>query len=299
MLPETWTILRLLKWTTSYFKSHDIEQPRVDAEVLLADTLGLSRTDLYVFYDRPVESPELARFRKHIERRLKREPVAYIVGRKEFWSMALKVTPDVLIPRPETETLVEAALKIIPEDPAPKPWRIWDLGTGSGAIILALASERPGHRFYGTDRSEKALAVARDNARMHQLDKEITWLVGDWFDVSVHRFSPVEVIVSNPPYISNQAFDELPPEIADCEPREALEGGPDGLNAIRLIVRNAQEHMVSGGRLLFEIGCGQWPAVQELIRSSGDYRQWGVFKDYSGHDRVVYATAMGQSVKGG
>jgi release factor glutamine methyltransferase len=289
MLPETWTILKLLKWTTDYFKSHGIEQPRVDAEVLLAHTVGVSRLDLYVLYDRPLEKTELEAFRGLIQRRVRREPVAYIVGKKEFWSMDLQVSRDVLIPRPETETLVEEAVKIIPPEPASEPWKILDLGTGSGAIILALASERPGHRFFGTDRSDRALDIARANSRMHQLEERITWLKADWFDVEADEFGPFDVIVSNPPYISSAEFEQLPPEITAYEPTDALEGGDDGLKAIRLIVRDAPSHLVSGGWLFLEIGHNQRLGVEEMIGSSGDYNQWGVVKDYSGFDRIAFA----------
>ena len=287
MLPETWTILKLLKWTTAYFNSHHIVQSRAAAEILLAHTLGIGRVDLYVQYDRPLESHELEVFKRFIQRRIQREPVAYIVGKKEFWSMDLKMTPDVLIPRPETENLVEAVLKAIPPEPVSAPLKILDLGTGSGAIVLALASERPGHRFYAVDRSEKALAVALDNARMLDLNKTITFLQGNWFDSVrklVHYF---DVIVSNPPYIASYEYKALPPEIAQYEPREACDGGPDGLDAIRLIIKEAARYIVPGGLLVFEIGNDQWAAVKEMIEGSGAYSEWAVIKDYSGHDRVV------------
>ena len=292
MLPETWTILKILKWTTAYFKSHHLEQPRAAAEMLLAHALGVGRVDLYVQYDRQLEVEELEVFKGFIQRRVQREPVAYIVGKKEFWSMDLEVTPDVLIPRPETETIVEAALTIIPAKPGQAPLRILDIGTGSGALALAMASERPGQSFYAVDRSEKALAVAQDNARAHDLDKAITFLQGDWFDPVRDRGRYFDVIVSNPPYISSHEFEDLPPEITQYEPREALEGGSDGLEAIRLIIKQASDHMVSGGWLLFEIGHGQWAAVDELISGVKTYSDWAVIKDYSGHDRVVRAKAM-------
>ncbi len=301
MLPETWTILKLLKWTTTYFKSHDIEQSRAAAEMLLAHTLGIGRVDLYVQYDRPLESHELELFKGFIQRRIQREPVAYIVGKKEFWSVDLKVTSDVLIPRPETETLVETAFTIVPPEPAPAPapapLRILDLGTGSGAIVLAIASERPGHTFYAVDRSEKALAVALDNARMRGLDKAITFLQGNWFDPVRDLGRYFDVIVSNPPYISSHEFKVLPPEITQYEPREAFLGGPDGLEAIRLIIKEASDHMVPGGWLLFEIGHDQWAAVEKLIAGSGAYGDWTVIKDYSGHDRVVRTKATARKTE--
>jgi len=293
MLPETWTILKLLKWTTAYFKSHRIEQARAAAEMFLAHTLGVRRIDLYVQYDRPLESRELEIFKGFVQRRMRREPVAYIVGKKEFWSMDLKVTSDVLIPRPDTETLVETAFTIVPPEPGPSPLNILDLGTGSGAIVLAMASERPSHSFYAVDRSEKALAVARDNARMRELDKTITFLRGNWFDPVRDLGRYFDVILSNPPYISSHEFEVLPPEITQYEPLEALDGGSDGLKAIRLIIKQASDSIVPGGWLLFEIGHDQWAAVETLIAGSGAYSDWAVIKDYSGHDRVVRTRATG------
>jgi release factor glutamine methyltransferase len=297
MLPETWTILKLLKWTTAHFTSHHIEHPRAAAEILLAHALGVGRVDLYIQYDRPVEAHELETFKKFIQRRVQREPVAYIVGNKEFWSMDLKVTTDVLIPRPETETLVEAAITVVPPGPDAAPVKIMDLGTGSGAIVLAMASERPAQSFFAVDRSEKAIAVAQDNARMHGLDKALTFLQGNWFD-PVHDLGRYfDVIVSNPPYISSHEFDVLPPEITQYEPRDALDGGPDGLEAIRHIIKQAPEHMVPGGWLIFEIGHDQWAAVQELITYSGTYSDWAVIKDYGGYDRVVMTRATAKKTE--
>jgi len=291
MLPETWTILKLLKWTGTYFKSHQIEQPRAAAEILLAHTLGVGRVDLYIQYDRQLEPEELELFKRFIQKRIQREPVAYIVGKKEFWSMDLKVTPDVLIPRPETETLVEAALTIVPPEPTSVPFNVLDLGTGSGAIVLAIASERIGHSFYAVDRSEKALAVAQDNARTYELNKTITFLQGNWLDPVRDRGHYFDVIVSNPPYIPSDEFEMLAPEVVQHEPRGALEGGADGLEAIRLIIKKAANCLVPGGWLLFEIGHDQWARVKKLIAESGAYSDWSVIKDYSGYDRVVRAKA--------
>lgn len=288
---EAWTILKLLNWTAGYFKSHHIEQPRAAAEKLLAHTLAVSRVDLYIQYDRPMEPSELGVFRTLIQRRRQREPVAYIVGKKEFWSLDLKVSRDVLIPRPETETLVEAALAILPKEPSPGPLKILDLGTGSGAVVLALASERAGHHFYAADCSDKALTVAKDNARTHGLDDAIVFLQGDWFEAVANRGGFFDLIVSNPPYVSQPDFETLPPEISLYEPREALNGGPDGLDAIRLIVGKATDYMTPGGWLLFEIGHDQRASVERLVRTSGAYTDLATIKDYSGFDRVVRVRA--------
>jgi release factor glutamine methyltransferase len=205
--------------------------------------------------------------------------------------MDLKVTPDVLIPRPETETLVEAALSVAQAKPSQAPLRILDLGTGSGAIVLAMASERPGQDFYAVDQSEKALAVAQENACAYQLDKAITFLHGNWFDPVRDRGRFFDVIVSNPPYISLQEFEALPAEITQYEPREALDGGSDGLKAIRRIIEQAVDHLVPGGWLLFEIGHNQWAAVHEMVSGLKTYGDCTMIKDYSGCDRVVRARA--------
>jgi len=295
MPPETWTILKLLTWTTAYFKSHDVEQPRATAEILLAHTLGVRRVDLYVQYERLLEEGELGRFKGYIKRRVQREPAAYIVGKREFWSMDFEVTPSVLIPRPETETLVEAVLAIVPAEQTPAPLRILDLGTGSGAVVVAVASERPNHEFYAVDRSEEVLAVARGNAKIHGLDKTITFLHGDWFDPVREEGQHFDVIVSNPPYIATSELEELPPEIGRHEPWKALDGGPDGLDAIRLIVVEASDHLLPGGWLLFEIGHDQWVRVKKLISAAGAYSDLSVIKDYSGHERVARARRVGNA----
>jgi release factor glutamine methyltransferase len=291
MPPEAWTILKLLDWATAYFKSHHIEQPRPDAEILLAYALDIERIDLYVQYDRPLESTELATFRRLIQRRVDREPVAYIVGEKGFWSLDLKVTPDVLIPRPETEILVEVALSIIPSKPLQRTFRILDLGTGSGAVVLALARERAGHCYYAIDCSHSALTVARDNARSHGLDKAISFSQGNWFDAVSDKGRYFDVIVSNPPYIPHADLDMLPQEISRYEPRQALDGGPDGLDSIRLIIEKAATYIIPGGWLLFEIGHDQWASVEQLMTASTAYADVTVVKDYSGLDRVVRARA--------
>jgi release factor glutamine methyltransferase len=216
---------------------------------------------------------------------LHREPVAYITGSREFWSMPLAVNPSVLIPRPETECLVEAALAALPES-APSPGRILELGTGSGAAILALAKERPRHRFVATDRSMAALLTARANARRLALDPRVDFLVGDWFA----PFRPCgawDVIVSNPPYIPTSVLADLAPEVAAFEPRQALDGGPDGLSCLRRLVTEAPAHLAAGGVLILEIGADQRRSVADLARKTAAYRHIDFRTDYAGRDRVA------------
>lgn len=287
MVDETWTIIKTLQWTTDYFQSHEIDQPRTDAEVLLAHALHLKRIELYTNYDKPLRDQELKAFKSLIQRRILREPVAYIIGKKEFWSLDLTVTPDVLIPRPETECLVEAALDFIPKG---TDRNILDLGTGSGAIILALAHERPGHRFYAVDRSEAALTVARKNAQRHGLEKAITFLRGNWFEGVQNLKKQFDIIVSNPPYIPTRQIEELSPEVARYEPRYALDGGSDGLDAVRFIIRTAPDYMVPTGKVFLEIGYDQRSAVAALTKDLGCYKDFECRKDYGNNDRVVQIT---------
>ncbi len=286
-----WTILDVLKWTASHFASHHIESPRASAEILLAHALGLNRIDLYLRYDQPLAEEELAGFKPLIRRRLKREPVAYITGTKEFWSMPLEVSPDVLIPRPETECLVAAALEIL--DALPAGARALDLGAGSGAVILALASERPGHLYFASDVSLTSLRTAKQNARRRGLAASAAFFAGDWCAPLKPDGPGFDLILSNPPYIRTGDIDGLQPEISRWEPRQALDGGEDGLGHIRRIIAAAGAHLNRSGALLMEIGHDQAPAVAAAAGQSGKYAGVDFLKDYSGIDRVarLYAAA--------
>jgi len=285
--PPEWTILKLLKWATAYFRSHDIESPRASAEILLAHALNLQRIDLYLRYDQPLDDDELSRFKAVLKRRAKREPVAYIVGQKGFWSLDLKVTGDVLIPRPETECVVELALEILC-DPSPSSGqRILELGTGSGAIILALASQLPDRRYFASDVSFKAIEIARHNARLLNLDANICFFGGDWFAPLDPESAGFDLIVSNPPYIRSAELTGLQPEIVDYEPVCALNGGDDGLASLRCIIDQGHRFLKPGGKLLVEIGHDQQEAVHQLMRQCGQYDCFRCTQDYSGRDRVV------------
>ncbi len=281
-----WTILKLLQWTSSYFESQHVESPRASAEILLAHGLNLRRIDLYLRYDQPLSAAELTHYKALIKKRLNREPVAYITGAAEFWSLPLSVTRDVLIPRPETECLVEAVQKFLAAETAPAPRRILELGTGSGAIVLALASLFPQHRYYASDREPRAVEVARRNARRHAFDGRICFFAGDWLD-PVKPAAGFDVIVSNPPYIRSDLIDRLQPEIARYEPRRALDGGRDGFKCIDRIVGAAHRFLKKGGRLYLEIGHDQRAELLQRLTVDGRYRAVRFSRDYSGHDRVV------------
>ncbi|WP_373500140.1 peptide chain release factor N(5)-glutamine methyltransferase [Desulfococcus sp.] len=287
-----WTILSILKWTTSYLNSHDIESPRASAEILLAHVLGLKRIDLYIRYDQPLIQDELSRLKTAIRRRMRREPVAYIVGEREFWSLSMIVTPDVLIPRPETECLVEAALKLLAppksaDAGAGPPLRVLELGTGSGAVALALAAELRTGLIAASDRSEKALGVAVQNARRHGLDRNLLFFSGDWFSCLRPGMTPFHMILSNPPYIPSAEIDRLQAEVSRYEPRGALDGGADGLGPIRTIIGQAPDYLRPGGHLLLEIGHDQSADIERIVELSGAYAECAFIRDYGGHLRVA------------
>ncbi len=282
--PPRWTILELLKWTTGFLGSRDIDSPRADAEVLLAAALGVDRIDLYVRYDQPLTAEELSQYKSMIKRRIRREPVAYIVGTKEFWSLSLRVCSDVLIPRPETECLVEKALGLIPEHSALK---IFEIGTGTGAVSLALASERPCCRVIASDISPSALRVARNNADDHGLGERVSFLCGNACFPLKTDLRHLDMILSNPPYIRTAELDGLQPEITLYEPRRALDGGPDGLDCIRGMITSAHRFLKPSGYLLLEIGHDQRQAVAQVAQTVGCYDPIWFEKDYSGHDRLA------------
>ena len=279
-----WTILKTLQWTADYFKRHGIENGRSSAEVLLTHCLQCRRIDLYLKYDQPLQADELARFKALIQRRCKREPDAYIVGHKEFWSLTIRVTPAVLIPRPETECLVEAALARFPCNDA---IRVLELGTGSGAISIALARERTLWCIRASDVSIEALDVARHNAgRLLETDR-IEFFNGSWFEPFEGQEGGFDLIISNPPYVAADEMAGLEPEVRLFEPASALDGGTDGLACLRHIIQTAPEYLRPSGWLILEMGCSQGEAVETMGRLCGAYQSIRVDKDYSGLDRVA------------
>lgn len=281
-----WTIHKILNWTTSYFKSHNIDTPRLDAEILLACALKSGRTALYMQHDMPLSADERAAFKALIKRRVLREPVAYIVGSKGFWSLEMTVTKDVLIPRPETECLIETALSDLSRS-GPAPKSVLELGTGSGAIILALASEHPEHLFFASDRSADALKVARKNAIRNNIGISDRFFSGDWFSPIRENMPLFDMIISNPPYIRTGDIAQLQPEISKYEPMTALDGGKDGLDAYRAIIPSAHTYLAEGGTLILEIGSDQKDDIRQIIDACGCYESVLFKKDYAKCDRVA------------
>ncbi|MDY6824261.1 MAG: peptide chain release factor N(5)-glutamine methyltransferase [Thermodesulfobacteriota bacterium] len=290
MSPETseWTILDVLKWTAGFFGDRQVEGAQLSAELLLAHTLGLNRLDLYLRYDQPLSAEELSTCRELIKRRAAGEPVAYIVGEKAFWSMTLSVTPEVLIPRPDTECLVETALACLPAEAVDADaFRVMEPGTGSGAVVLAMAGAAPHCHFFAFDRSPAAVAVARDNARRQNLLDHVAFFVSDWFSAFRTAGERFDLIVVNPPYIAAAEIDGLAPEIRRFEPRDALDGGQDGLQAIRHIVAAAPDFLKPAGRLMLEIGWDQKNDVAQIAAETDAYASPEFVKDLAGHHRVV------------
>ncbi len=287
-MEKVWTIVEIIRLTTDFFTKHQVASPRLDAELLLAYVLGLERIQLYVQFDRPLDKEELAEYRELVRRRAAHEPVAYILGQKEFWSLTFKVSPKVLIPRPDTEVLVETALKTLKAYRNTQPL-ILDLATGSGNIIISLAKELPQARLSASDLSEAALETARENARAHGVADRITWYCGDLFNCLLKIKGQVDLLVSNPPYIAERQLAALQPEVRDFEPRQALAAGSDGLDIYRKIAAQAGKWLKKGAWLCLEIGAEQAAAVKRLLSDSGQFDKIQITKDYAGLNRVVSA----------
>lgn len=267
-LSNRWTVLEVVRWTTSRFEKHGIENPRLDTELLASQAFLLTRVELYTHFDRPLAEAELATFRELVRRRLNGEPVAYLLGHKEFWSLDLKVDARVLVPRPDTETLVETALALLGEASAVRPLRLADIGTGSGAIALAIKKERPDVEVWATDCSAEALCVARENAE--RLGLSVNFVEGHLGE-PIRSMAPFDVVVSNPPYIPTDVIDTLSPEVRH-EPRLALDGGKDGFSLVRELVSKACEILSTRGALALEIGQGQADPTMTLFSAAGFHK---------------------------
>ena len=320
---EPWTIIRLLEWTRGFFASKGIDDARLEAELLLAHALGTERVQLYAQHDRVLAEPELSAFRGLVRRRAQRVPTQYLLGKAHFRNLTLKVTPAVLIPRPETELLVDEALELLvprrkpawefargefrdrrdgPDEGAPelidtgaprppaRP-RVLDLCTGCGCIALAIASECPAATVVATDVSADALAVARENAEACGLADRVTLLEGDLFaalEALPEAARVFDLIAANPPYVSEAEQPALMPEVRDHEPRAALVAGPTGFECVDRIVAEAPRYLAEGGALLVEIGYAQAGGVRERLATVSDWDLAGIRRDLGGHERIVH-----------
>jgi release factor glutamine methyltransferase len=286
---EVWTIGKILNWTKQYFEEKGVDSPRLDAEVLLSHILKCDRIHLYVNFDRPLVGEELSSFRQMVKARAQRMPVAYILGEKEFMGHSFRVTPDVLIPRPDTEILVEEAIRLLAEKEAP---RIVDIGTGSGAILLSVLKGTEGSTGVAVDLSPAALAVAKSNGERLGLADRAEFRLGD-------LYAPVDglfdAILSNPPYIPVRDMEGLSPEVKQ-EPEMALVGGADGLDFYRRLIDDAPRYLKEGGIVLFEVGIHQAQDVAELGKRRGFSAQ-RILPDYAGIDRVVVLSDYDKAVE--
>ncbi len=282
------TISGALDWGARLLREKGIESPRLNAELLLRKVLEIDQVQVYLYSDRILTQRQFTSYRSLINKRIKGEPVQYILGSREFWSLDLKITPEVLIPRPETELLVEETLKIFRDDTT-LSLRFMEVGTGSGAIAIALAKELQGCFILAEDISWRALLVAKENARIQRVSENIRFLVGDLFPPLKEGRSLFDLIVSNPPYVPSSQIGILPREIAEFEPRIALDGGLDGLEFFRRIVTGSGTFLKDGGWLMMEFGEGQGEAVAEMIRNAGYFTPPNIIKDHSGVDRVIRA----------
>ncbi len=307
---DAWTVRRVLEWTTQHLQKHGSETPRLDAEILLAQSRGCPRIALYTQFDDILSDSVRARMRELVQRRAQNEPVAYLVGHREFFSLDFLVNKHVLIPRPDTETLVTSALDALKARFAlsPRPRRggegqgeiaiakeivnppagprVLDLCTGSGCVAIAIAKNFPTARVTATDLSAEALEVASQNVARHAVTDRVQLVRGDLF-AAVPGDAEFDVIVSNPPYIATAELATLAADVRNFEPQGALDGGPDGLDFVRRIVAEAGPHLVSGGSLLIEISPEQGDAVEHLLHTAGPFLEVRLIKDLAGKTRVA------------
>ncbi len=291
MAREKWAVREILNVATKFLAGKGIESPRLCAEVLLCHELEKSRVALYLALDQPLSKDEVAGYRSLIKRRLEREPLQYITGHQEFWSLDFSVSPAVLIPRAETELLVEEAIKLREEHLLPdngKPG-ILDLGTGSGAIAISLAKEIQNASIWASDISFEALAVARANAKRHNLDRRIRFCQGDLWQPFSNSCTPFDVIISNPPYIPAEAFNALPPEVRYYEPRIALDGHESGMHFITRVIEEGSAYLKPGGWLLIEMDPDQTEKALCLVDSTRCFSFRERLMDYRKRYRLVKA----------
>jgi release factor glutamine methyltransferase len=299
---DEWTVRKVLEWTTSHLKKHGSDTPRLDAEILLAHARGCKRIQLYTAYDESLTPAVRATMRDLVQRRAQAEPVAYLVGHREFFSLDFRVTKDVLIPRPDTETLVLEIIDGIKQFTAtrtatdsgesPPPIRVLDLCTGSGCVAVAVAKHcqtgKQNVRITATDISRTALEIARENAVKHGVQEQIEFREGDLF-AAVPTISRFEIIASNPPYVPTAEIDTLDPEVAKHEPRLALDGGASGFDVIDRLIATAPRHAEPGALFLMEFSPEQAEAAERRLTAAGLYADITVHRDLASRPRVLHA----------
>jgi release factor glutamine methyltransferase len=280
-----WTIRRVLEWTSGYLREKGSESSRLEAEVLLAHARGCPRIQLYTAYDEPLPEPVRARMREMVQRRAASEPVAYIVGHREFFSLDFIVTPDVLIPRPDTETLVVEVLERLKSVPRPT---VLEIGTGSGCIAVALAVNHPGASIVAVEVSAAAAGIAQRNVERHNVADRVTIVEGDLFAAlpAERRF---DAVVSNPPYVRLDEMEQLDPDVRLHEPHLALAGGADGMDLLRRIVDESPSHLREHGWLALECSRAQAAPLQQRVNAISEFTDSRIVNDASGHPRVVLA----------
>ena len=284
-----WTLNRLLDWTSAYLGQAGVDQPRLCAEILLAETLGCQRIELYTNFDQCPDPQQLARYRQWVRRCAQHEPVAYLVGHAHFYSLDFKVTPAVLVPRPETELLVSEAIHCLRQSTRPTV-DVLDLCTGSGCIAVAVATHVVEAEIVAADNCTDALAVAAENIERHDLQQRVRLCRSDLFaQVEESGKALFDLIVTNPPYIAADQFEKLDPNVRDHEPEQALLAGDDGLDVIRAILDQAEPYLADSGALMMEIAFDQAAAVTELFQQTGYLGEIESVRVQLGHQRVVKA----------
>ena len=280
------TCLEILNQAVEKLRSAEIDRPRTNAELLLGAVLNKSKVDLYLNKDRILTSDEIEKFNQYIDERISHRPVQYIIGTVEFFGLQFKVDERVLIPRPETETLVEVVIEQLANRENPK---IIDLGTGSGAIAISLATNLKSPFIYATDVSQEALEVAKENALRNKVESQIEFFCGDLFEPLKNKNlkGQIDCVVSNPPYVSKEEFDRLPKEVKDYEPIVDLKTDKEGSSFHRSIIENSLDFLNKNGILALEVGLGQASKVTELIRNRKDFKNTEIKKDLGGIERIV------------
>jgi len=285
----TWTVRRLLEWTPGFFTKKGVDQPRLSAELLLSHVLDVPRINLYTGYDRVVGEAQLARYRDLVKRAAEQEPIAYLTGRAHFFSLEFAVSRDVLIPRPDTETLVENVLQTVRHQPGLEAPRVLDLCTGSGCVAASIAKNLKSALVWAIDISPAAIAIAQKNVDQLGLTDRVTLGIGDLFD-PLKTFAdprPFDLIVANPPYIATDQLPGLDKSVRDFEPMLALDGGKDGLTIHRRILTKAPDHLLPGGRIFLEIAFDQGASARAMANEFPGFEEPRIRKDFGGRDRVL------------